>query len=804
MLLPLLLLWLAPAALAQDEEPATPAGLTISAHGGFDGFYKAGQWVPLTIELANDGPAIDGVIRVATGRAGDNDQVIYDSPISLPTQSRKRITTFVYFTDFTTRLTLDLLDGNQRIATVTISNLTQINADSLLYGILTEEPGELEFLERVVGDRASAEVSFLDITDLPDAAAGWEALDVLVLNDVDTGRMSEAQHAALDAWINGGGLLVVTGGSNWQQNSAGISDLLPVRLNGTTSLESMPALVEAFGFAYRDAGPYVVTTSTLQEGEILYAEGNIPLLVRRESGQGAIFFLALDPKTAPLRDWDANEAFWSEISRSAQRPPFWSTGIKEFYLARDAVRNLSGLTLPSVWLMFCFLGIYVLAIGPINYFALKRLKRAELAWVTIPALITIFSLGTILTGFRTKGNQVIVNQISIAYGQVDGDQAQVESVLGLYSPRRAAFDLNFPGDVLVRPLQDQFGVGGGTNSGVIERSNDVVVHDVRVDVSATEAFIINSYRPLPDLSGEVTMTVDDAGTRLSIVVANNSDLTIENASILIGYQLIGLGDLAPGQSETVSADLSSLSTPSSSDMSSYTAYGLNSPLIATRYEEILYGSRSDYGRFDDADTQSRYQIMQSLHANLYGAEPVAVPQETVTLIGWTTKPQVEVDLDARNLELQATTLYFIELPFNQSIASSSNLTIGQGLWSFDINDSSGVYNPSPYDLEMSNGWVEFEFTPWSNFQSLDADGLDIVMSLPLADYYQTQEMPTVSLWSWQDESWVKLDGVTWGVNRVENYSRFINGTASVRIRLSYTGFASIRIRELQPVLYGDL
>ena len=146
---------------AQDDEVEPPAGLTIEAHGGFDGFYKAGQWVPLTIELANDGPSVEGVIRVSTGRSSNNNEVVYDSPISLPTQSRKRITTFVYFTGFTSRLSLQLLNGNDVIATATITNLTQINADSMLYGILTEDPGELEFLERVVGDRASGEVSFI-------------------------------------------------------------------------------------------------------------------------------------------------------------------------------------------------------------------------------------------------------------------------------------------------------------------------------------------------------------------------------------------------------------------------------------------------------------------------------------------------------------------------------------------------------------------------------------------------------------------------------------------------------------------
>ena len=46
------------------------------------GFISAGQWVPITIELSNDGPPIDGVIRAVVGRPNE-ERVIYETPISL-------------------------------------------------------------------------------------------------------------------------------------------------------------------------------------------------------------------------------------------------------------------------------------------------------------------------------------------------------------------------------------------------------------------------------------------------------------------------------------------------------------------------------------------------------------------------------------------------------------------------------------------------------------------------------------------------------------------------------------------------
>ena len=48
-------------------------------------------------------------------------------------------------------------------------------------------------------------------------------------------------------------------------------------------------------------------------------------------------------------------------------------------------------------------------------------------------LVLIFSGVTYFTGFQLRGNDTIINQISVAYSQSDGEQADVYSLLGLYS-----------------------------------------------------------------------------------------------------------------------------------------------------------------------------------------------------------------------------------------------------------------------------------------------------------------------------------------------------------------------------------
>ena len=66
-------LWLAALLLrpaAQDD------GLTLSARAGFDGLFKESAAVPVVVSARNDGPPIEGEIRVAVDSI-TGDEVVY-------------------------------------------------------------------------------------------------------------------------------------------------------------------------------------------------------------------------------------------------------------------------------------------------------------------------------------------------------------------------------------------------------------------------------------------------------------------------------------------------------------------------------------------------------------------------------------------------------------------------------------------------------------------------------------------------------------------------------------------------------
>src|SRR5438132_1420102 len=73
--------------------------LQITVQVGYHNTVKLGQWVPVTVDLANSGPDVDGVLEVQANNAGNGGPPIgaatYQIPISLASGATKHVRTYV-------------------------------------------------------------------------------------------------------------------------------------------------------------------------------------------------------------------------------------------------------------------------------------------------------------------------------------------------------------------------------------------------------------------------------------------------------------------------------------------------------------------------------------------------------------------------------------------------------------------------------------------------------------------------------------------------------------------------------------
>lgn len=793
---------------AQEDNPEQAEPITISAAAGFDGFYKSEFWVPVQINVSNNGPAVTGRLEIVVGTSSTrSNNLIYSSPVELPNQSNKLLTTYVFLPNVTNALTIELVDERGTvIAEAQTNTLDRLNVDALLYGVVSTEANELSFLEDIDGGRGEAAVGFLGIEDLPEAGTAWNALDILVVHDVDSGELTAGQLAALEGWISTGGQLVVSGGPAWQRTSAALTDLLPVTISGSQSLADLPALSTRTGVPFRDPGPYLVTTSSLRSGELLLHQDGLPLLARHRQGRGNVYFLALDPNLAPLLDWDGSELVWAEIAAVTPRLPAWATGAQNSYAAGTAVSSLPELGLPSVIQLFFFLFIYVVAVGPVNYLVLRRMKRRELAWVTIPALVLFFSAVSYITGFQLKGNEPIVNEMSIAFGRTDGEQLRVQSLIGLYSPQRDTYNVILPATAMARPFDRNFGgtLSGGGSLEAIQRAGDLTLSEVRVDVSDIETFVADSYQPAPDLTGEAVLRLDGTAFRLEVNVQNNSDIHFENVVLLLGSTTFRLGDLGPGESDSHSQSLSTTEASAAAGTSAgfssgFTPSGPGSSPLAQNYEVIL--GTSNY--YDDREVFPRWQLLQAISPDFYSSTPGWVPSGVATIIAWAETSQLDITVEETETERSSTTLYFLELPFTQTVAGGEDVEVPKYLLDWQVLGESGIYAPAINDLMLPPGWIEFEYQPWPEFQAMVVDGLEIVVSRRSGSQSTTTSVPKIQVWDWSETLWVTLEGGDWGHTAVADPLNYIGPGNAVRIRLQNDNAETLDIREVYPLISGD-
>lgn len=639
--------------------PAQTDGLTLDARAGFDGFYEVSAAVPIVVTARNDGAPIEGEVRVVLPGGATGAPLIYSAPVSLPTGSDKRIPLVVHLPTFGDTLLVQLFNDGQIVAEMETDPLRGVNRDELFYGVVSSDPGGLAFLETVPGTRRDAAVAFLDLDDLPEVSSAWNGLDVLVLDDVDTSRLTAGQLAALQAWLESGGHLVVAGGPGGPRTAAGVADLLPVAVTGVTSVEDLPALAEFAGLPLDAPGPYAITAADLVRGEPVIEQDGQPLLARAPVGRGAVTFLALDPRGAPLAGWAGGDQFWAEMAAAVPVLPPWAGGIRDGYAATQAVASIPGMRLPSVLQLILFLLLYTVIIGPINFLVLRRLKRRELAWITIPALVLLFSLATFLTGFRSRGNLATLNQMTIAFGSADADRLRTQTAIGLYSPRRARHDLALPYDATVFPFGESFGaIMGEGNFDVVERAAGLTLRGVRTDTGAVATFIVESHQPRPAVTATATLSSEQDVIEVS--VRNESGVTLEDAVVIYGQEQAAVGDVAPGGERVVQVSLRGTqpATVPTPDPLFAPTFTYPNPLIND--PSLILGT-TEY--FNDPVAYPRWQLIQTTYSD-EALNPASLPDPTqiVTLGGWLAEPALAANVVAEEATRIGSTLLLLEIP----------------------------------------------------------------------------------------------------------------------------------------------
>ncbi len=780
---------------AQSGSPA-PGGaqaIKLTVVPGFGGQAKLSHWIPVEVVVENAGPDVAGEL-VYDRNENNGYRTEYAVDAVVPSGSKKSFLIYVPFTDLLHSVEVRLVRGQEELAGGR-GQLDVIGATDVTAGVLSDDPAALVQLGAVVLDTQKRRLTPVHFQprQLPEHVAVLDNFDLLILDNVNSAEITEAQWRAIEGWASSGGILVFAGGPNSRKTLAGVpASLLPVEVDGTAT-SSLAALG---AFAGKDGPSGTATISRVKAkfgATVQAAQDGQPLLVEKGLGSGHVLFFAADLTLAPMADWAGNIALWAKLA-SQNLPiqalttnavvmkggPPMTGGLRVSSSLAYGLRNLPMLDLPSLKVLGALLLGYVLLIGPLNYLVLRRLDRRELAWLTVPLLVLLFAGSAYVFAFKGKGRDVITNSMAIVRLDPTSGVARAQTYVGVFAPSRRSYRVTLEGSALISPLAADDGgmpapVPGGTGGSgpkgplacrIKTGSQSTTIDFVDMRMWSMQSFMVDRGVTAPGTIDSNLHTEDDhiVGT-----VTNHTNLVLKDAFALSSFGYQGLGDIPPGQTVKVDLTLS---------VNNKGYYGGNALLnqIMSHYVGTGQGK-------DDREINRRRSILEGA----FGWERDGRwDGDKVVVAGWVDQPIDQAVVGGKHG--QDYYLAMVGAPAEVTVVSGKDVSIPYGLVQATMIDSkSNTVSRNPDGYAFSDGTMTFEFRLPAAPRRLSK----LFIFMP-----NIQGGPAVNwkaeVYDWAKEKWVESP-VDAGTIDLGDNAAFVSSGGSVRLRVTNPGGAWINI-----------
>jgi hypothetical protein len=727
---------------------AQPVGLSMTVQAGFEGHYKLGEWFPVQVTVSNNGAPFDAEVQVDA--VGDNDQTLatYARSVALPAPARKQVTLYTYATSFQHTVRVRILQGT----TVLLEQRAPIDpvSNGFLLVVVSDTPDQLNYLSGTTlgstGGSGTATVAHLAPEDLPASSAALAGVDALVFAGTDSGKLSPEVRQAIAGWVLQGGTLVVAGGANGPAAAAGLSDLLPVTITGSEPLDSLDALAAYAGGAPPAAAGLIANQTQLRTDvgatEIVAGAGG-PLLARRAIGAGETYALAVDPGAPALRGWDHNTDLWKQIlaghrvqqsPAAARRTQSYYSGSNpyigsSYYLGQLSPFDIPGIELPGVALVGGFLFLYVLVIGPINWLVLRRMHRPDLAWVTIPALILLFAGMAYVMSYQSKGSQLRLAISTVVRSYSGAPVATVNSYVGIFSPGRQEYTLDFNDDAQITEVGSSVLGGpsnGGGSSARIYQGKPSSIRNLNIDtwtLRGFEAEMTVPYQPVYTAQLQLRQ-----GT-ITGQITNQGATPLTDVAVVAGNSVQLLGTLGAGQQATVR-------------LSGYTRGPVDLDQALSR---LVPGVQLQYYGGSNSAEDRRQRSRAALLLSALAVKQPAGDAPSVVVVGWGTQRPFDLTLHGGLPVHDDTVLVTSLLPVAQEPGAVflGPSQIPRTVLTGTVRTENGPNGPM---LRLADPAV-FEYQVPRTLQ----------VSRLILDYEVTNDMPPVlAVWNWQTSDWDEI------------------------------------------------
>lgn len=431
--------------------------------------------------------------------------------------------------------------------------------------------------------------------EFPSDAKGLEIANVLAVDEISLSDFTQEQQQAILSWVEQGGTLLI-GASDQVEATAGIfKEYLPLSLSTekvNVSQESLKALSKDGTFSQG----IEVYKAQEKEGSVrILGEGETILASATKLGSGRIIQTAFSLGDQPLASMDGYSKLITNILSLQTQTPSYGTPYGNFndYLPYEvgSVNELFPSFEVSTTLLIIIVIIYILFVGPILYFVLKRLDKREHAWWLIPVVSILLSLCMFIFGAKDRLMQSQIQQA--AYYKVEGSDLRGSYMETILTNRSG--DFTFTTDENTTAVASRNRNYMGESSAILHEKSYVKQHanGSTINLLNLNYWSVQSIVGQSQVKGAGNMDIQLKLTngRVEGTVTNNFPFKLHDVAIWSGSREIKLGDIEPNGTLDVSKEVkgSVLLSPSIGNYN-YSSPQSKEELLPMRLEKLKYGA----------------------------------------------------------------------------------------------------------------------------------------------------------------------------------------------------------------------
>lgn len=401
-------------------------------------------------------------------------------------------------------------------------------------------------------------IGYLLSNFLPSAGIGYDAIDLLVLNQPNLNTVAGGSEPAIDPtqqqaivdWIRAGGNLLIWPGDNGFPSQSPLAEVLPCHTGDRVNLELPNTERKKAGLGGRFAHMSAFKLVPEKGAQEIKLFGGQTSAYSKELGMGRIIVAPINVSALQFDDIDQARAFWTaliagtgvktalaDISAAQVKTNAWNYSTEddsqnnaEAQVA-DKLGDVPGAGQFGFFYVAGVMALMMIVVGPLDWFVLRRLGRQPWTWATTTGWIALITFGAIFVGYLFKSGELHYRTLRVEY-QVGDMTIAGTDIVAIYSPHTEDYSLGAAPDQWWQPAAAPAYTTDGmtidlpfhqTYQGNVPRA-------MRVNVWSTRFLREDHLTPGPPVvAASLTLSADKK--RITGVIKNLTDRPLSNIRV---------------------------------------------------------------------------------------------------------------------------------------------------------------------------------------------------------------------------------------------------------------------------------